>query len=196
MKIFQTWTQDKRAQEKISLRSFFISFSGAESAHVSHERAKRKINGAGQKKTTKSEQSESKERVSAVSKSKNKCIKKVFVCYLHSSADGAGIRMKYPSHFQTSIVWWTQFSECCNTQLVPEGLVHRTRTGPKKRTVTDLFPSLPVMALFQKALRTLHLITRRSAHLLLKQLATNTHVCFDSVYPRCLVLQLTSCTRG
>lgn len=63
MKIFQTWTRDKRAQEKISLRSSFISFSGAESAHVSHERAKRKINGAGQKNTTKSEQSESKERV-------------------------------------------------------------------------------------------------------------------------------------
>lgn len=50
MKIFQTWTRDKRAQEKISLRFYFIYFSAAESAHVSHERAKRKINGAGQKK--------------------------------------------------------------------------------------------------------------------------------------------------
>lgn len=108
------------------------------------------------------------------------------MCYLHSTADGVGILMKDPSHFQTLIVWWTQFDECCNTQLVS-----RTRFGSQDQNrskepnfFTDLFPSLPVMAPHQEVVRILN-VTRNGAHLLLKQLATNTHICFGGVYPQC-----------
>lgn len=182
MKISQNLDAGRtRARKNISACLFyFISFSGAESAHVSPESAKRKISDAEHtRKKKKTEHSESKERLDL-----RFLNQKIFLCYLHSSEDSVGILMKEPSHFRTRAVCWTQLDCWFDIQLVPEpGLVSWSGSV---HTFTKRLPSSPVMALHLGILMVLD-GTGSCSHLSAPRCYTHTHT-FQLRLQKCPVL--------